>query len=176
MAEADTPVWAQEGRTAASPPGNKPSVCLIKVVNLIFWICYISLQAVRCFPCLNENTTATKYHFAASTLGYGHFPSIFLRHCQEMPPQFELKLQFLTYTCLTGATQQLSSWKAKSCSSRQDVTWLCLSENIHCGSWWMNNVMHKFSSMCLFLFTTLYMFRAHSAQHRERQLFQYSLW
>jgi hypothetical protein len=34
----DTPVWTQEGRTAASPPGNKPSVCLIKVVNLIFWI------------------------------------------------------------------------------------------------------------------------------------------
>ena len=43
-------------------------------------------------------------------------------------------------------------------------------------SWWMTNVMHKFSSMCLFLFTTLYMFRAHSAHHQERQLFQYSLW
>ena len=34
----------------------------------------------------------------------------------------------------------------------------------------MNNVMHKFSSMCLFLFTTLYMFRAHSAHHQERQI------
>ena len=36
--------------------------------------------------------------------------------------------------------------------------------------WWMTNVMHKFSSMCLFLFTTLYMFRAHSAHHQERQI------
>ena len=36
-------------------------------------------------------------------------------------------------------------------------------------SWWMTNVMHKFSSMCLFLFTTLYMFWAHSAHH-ERQI------
>ena len=34
----------------------------------------------------------------------------------------------------------------------------------------MNNVMHKFSSMCLFLFVTLYMFRAHSAHHQERQI------
>ena len=30
--------------------------------------------------------------------------------------------------------------------------------------------MHKFSSMCLFLFTTLYIFRAHSAHHQERQI------
>ena len=37
-------------------------------------------------------------------------------------------------------------------------------------SWWMTNVMHKFSSMCLFLFTTLYMFRADSAHHQERQI------
>ena len=34
----------------------------------------------------------------------------------------------------------------------------------------MTNVMHKFSSMYLFLFTTLYMFRAHSAHHEERQI------
>jgi len=34
----------------------------------------------------------------------------------------------------------------------------------------MNNVMHKFFSMYLFLFTTLYMFRAHSAHHQERQI------
>ena len=32
-------------------------------------------------------------------------------------------------------------------------------------SWWMTNVMHKSFSMCLFLFTTLYMFRAHSAHY-----------
>jgi len=37
-------------------------------------------------------------------------------------------------------------------------------------SWWMTNVMHKFSSTCLFLFTTLYMFRAHNAHHQERQI------
>ena len=37
-------------------------------------------------------------------------------------------------------------------------------------SWWMTNVMHKFFSMYLFLFTTLYMFRAHSAHHQERQI------
>jgi len=37
-------------------------------------------------------------------------------------------------------------------------------------SWWMTNMMHKFSSMCLFLFTILYMFRAHSAHHQERQI------
>jgi len=32
-------------------------------------------------------------------------------------------------------------------------------------SWWMTNVMHKFSSMCLFLFTTLYMFWALCARN-----------
>jgi len=37
--------------------------------------------------------------------------------------------------------------------------------------WWMTNVMHEFSSVCLFLFTTLYMFRAQSAHHEERQIF-----
>jgi len=31
----------------------------------------------------------------------------------------------------------------------------------------MTNVMHKFFSMYLFLFTTLYMFRAHSAHHPD---------
>ena len=31
-------------------------------------------------------------------------------------------------------------------------------------------VTHKFFSMCLFLFITLYMFRAHSAHHQERQI------
>jgi len=35
----------------------------------------------------------------------------------------------------------------------------------------MTNVMHKSSSMYLFLFITLYMFRAHSAHHQERQNF-----
>jgi len=30
--------------------------------------------------------------------------------------------------------------------------------------------MHKFFSMCLFLFITLYMFRAHSAHHQEKQI------
>ena len=34
----------------------------------------------------------------------------------------------------------------------------------------MTNVMHKFFSMCLFLFITLYMLRAHSAHHQERQI------
>ena len=34
----------------------------------------------------------------------------------------------------------------------------------------MTNVMHKFFSMCLFLFITLYMFRAHRAHHQERQI------
>ena len=34
----------------------------------------------------------------------------------------------------------------------------------------MTKVMHKFFSMYLFLFTTLYMFRAHSAHHQERQI------
>ena len=33
----------------------------------------------------------------------------------------------------------------------------------------MTNVMHKFFSMYLFLFITLYMFRAHRAHHQERQ-------
>ena len=37
-------------------------------------------------------------------------------------------------------------------------------------SWWMNNVTHKFLSMYLFLFITLYMFRAHRANHQERQI------
>ena len=34
----------------------------------------------------------------------------------------------------------------------------------------MKNVMFKFFSMCLFLFITLYMFRAHTAHHQERQI------
>ena len=34
----------------------------------------------------------------------------------------------------------------------------------------MTNVMHKFSSLCLTLFTTLYMFRVHGAHHQERQI------
>ena len=34
----------------------------------------------------------------------------------------------------------------------------------------MTNVMHKFFSMYLFLFITLYMFRAHSAHHQDRQI------
>jgi hypothetical protein len=34
----------------------------------------------------------------------------------------------------------------------------------------MTNVTHKFLSMCLFLFTTLYMFRTHRAHHQERQI------
>jgi hypothetical protein len=34
----------------------------------------------------------------------------------------------------------------------------------------MTNVMHKFFSMCLFLFITLYMFRAHRVHHQERQI------
>jgi len=34
----------------------------------------------------------------------------------------------------------------------------------------MTNVMNKFFSKCLFLFTTLYMFPAHSAHHQERIL------
>jgi hypothetical protein len=33
--------------------------------------------------------------------------------------------------------------------------------------------MHKFFSMCLFLFITLYMFRAHRAHHQERQIVIY---
>jgi len=34
----------------------------------------------------------------------------------------------------------------------------------------MTNVTHKFPSMYLFLFITLYMFRAHRAHHQERQI------
>ena len=34
----------------------------------------------------------------------------------------------------------------------------------------MTNVTHKFLSMYLFLFLTLYMFRAHHAHHQERQI------
>ena len=34
----------------------------------------------------------------------------------------------------------------------------------------MTNVTHKFLSMYLFLFLTLYMFRAHRAHHQERQI------
>jgi hypothetical protein len=34
----------------------------------------------------------------------------------------------------------------------------------------MTNVTHKFLSMYLFLFMTLYMFRAYRAHHQERQI------
>ena len=34
----------------------------------------------------------------------------------------------------------------------------------------MHGATVKISSMCLFLFITLYMFRAHSANHQERQI------
>ena len=34
----------------------------------------------------------------------------------------------------------------------------------------MTNVTHKFLSMYLFLFLTLYMFRSHLAHHQERQI------
>ena len=34
----------------------------------------------------------------------------------------------------------------------------------------MTNVTHKFLSMYLFLFLTLYMFRAHRVHHQERQI------
>ena len=34
----------------------------------------------------------------------------------------------------------------------------------------MTNVMPEFFSLYLFLFTTLYMFRAHRAHHQERQI------
>jgi hypothetical protein len=34
----------------------------------------------------------------------------------------------------------------------------------------MNNVTHKFPSTYLFLFLTLYLFRAHRAHHQERQI------
>ena len=37
-------------------------------------------------------------------------------------------------------------------------------------SWWMTNVLHKFFSMYLFLFITVYIFRAHRAHHQERQI------
>ena len=37
-------------------------------------------------------------------------------------------------------------------------------------SWLMTNVMHKFFSMYLFLFITLYTFQAHRAHHQERQI------
>ena len=37
----------------------------------------------------------------------------------------------------------------------------------------MINVTHKFLSMYLFLFITLYMFRSHRAYHQERQLIQF---
>jgi hypothetical protein len=34
----------------------------------------------------------------------------------------------------------------------------------------MTNMMHKFFSMCLFLFITLYMLKTHSAHRQERQI------
>ena len=34
----------------------------------------------------------------------------------------------------------------------------------------MTNVIHKFFSMCLFLFITIYTFRAQSVHHQERQI------
>ena len=34
----------------------------------------------------------------------------------------------------------------------------------------MTNVTHKFLSIYLFLFSTLYMFRAHRAHHQARQI------
>ena len=34
----------------------------------------------------------------------------------------------------------------------------------------MTNLLHKFFSMYLFLFITLYMFRAHRVHHQERQI------
>ena len=34
----------------------------------------------------------------------------------------------------------------------------------------MSNVIHKFFSMYLFIFITLYTFRAHRAHHQERQI------
>jgi len=34
----------------------------------------------------------------------------------------------------------------------------------------MTNMMHKFLSMYLFLFLTLYMFQAHRGHHQERQI------
>ena len=34
----------------------------------------------------------------------------------------------------------------------------------------MTNVMHKFFSMCLYLFITFYMFPARRVHHRERQI------
>ena len=34
----------------------------------------------------------------------------------------------------------------------------------------MTNVMHKFFSMCIFLFITLYVFRECRADHQERQI------
>ena len=37
-------------------------------------------------------------------------------------------------------------------------------------SWYMTNVMHKFFSMYLLIFITLYMFRAHRAHRQERQI------
>ena len=37
-------------------------------------------------------------------------------------------------------------------------------------SWQMINVTYKFLSMYLFLFLTIYMFRAHRAHHQERQI------
>jgi len=54
--------------------------------------------------------------------------------------------------------------KVRCCSYEQHSLPFCTN------SWWMTNVMHKFSSMCLFLFKSLYMFRAHSAHHHERQI------
>ena len=38
----------------------------------------------------------------------------------------------------------------------------------------MTNVTHKF--LCVYLFITLYMFRAHSAHHQGDKLHQYNLW
>jgi len=43
------------------------------------------------------------------------------------------------------------------------------SEHVLSDSWWMTNVTHNFS-MYLFIFLTLYMFRAHRAHHQERRI------
>jgi hypothetical protein len=92
-------------------------------------------------------------------------------------------LQHSTYMCLTHTFfENLCFLMASRCINWigcRSIYWFhflypCYTElflqNWVTNSWQMTNVTHKFLSMYLFLFITLYMFRAHRAHHQERQI------
>ena len=83
--------------------------------------------------------------------------------CYSWPWRWDLYI--IQYMFLMKGIFKYTKMLRCKISVRSTAVELCVSD-----SWWMTNVMHKFSSMCLFLFATLYMFRAHSAHHQERQI------